>query len=325
MFGSQLLGHQPTFRGADFGMPEIASFGTAQFAQAVATSDSWEEHDGIEIVLVRSGEACWECPEHQLVRVCGSSGVLFPPGFRHRIVNGIYTPCHLVWIVFQPLEVAARVGRMISAEEISAIYDIASRRVAPVRFEQALARTIGALCQQLRNERLHIGSSVLMAEVRATFYSAVVGFWKQAAAGRQGVQSNAIVRRTQRILQDAEHDGAGLVEVSARVGCRKSHLHNLFKTELGMSPNDYRQRLRIKRGCERLAHGDEPITRISFDLGYSSSQYFCRVFKKYTGLTPSAYRDLFSVPSEPGRRPAAPVRQSAAAVEIEPSMPAPGQ
>ena len=31
-----------------------------EFRSAVATSDSWERHEGVEILFMRSGEACWE-------------------------------------------------------------------------------------------------------------------------------------------------------------------------------------------------------------------------------------------------------------------------
>jgi AraC-like DNA-binding protein len=60
-----------------------------------------------------------------------------------------------------------------------------------------------------------------------------------------------------------------------------------------MAPNDYRQRLRIKRCCERLTKTSDSITAIGIESGFQSSQYFSRVFKKYVGLTPSDYRSLF--------------------------------
>ena len=87
MHGSQLFGQQPTFAGADFGIPEIAFFGSVQFRKAVATADSWDDHDGMELVFVRGGEACWEYPGNRLFRVSGGHGVLFPPNHSHRIVT----------------------------------------------------------------------------------------------------------------------------------------------------------------------------------------------------------------------------------------------
>jgi AraC-like DNA-binding protein len=81
--------------------------------------------------------------------------------------------------------------------------------------------------------------------------------------------------------------------VAKRLGYGKSRLYSLFTHEVGMAPNDYRQRIRIKRCCERLTRTSDSITAIGIDSGFHSSQYFSRVFKKYVGVTPTDYRALF--------------------------------
>ena len=96
MIGSRLLGSQPTFSGVDFAMPEIATLGYYQFREAVATPDSWDKHDGVEIVFVRSGEACWERDDDGMAVVSGGQAVMFPAGLRHRIANGVYTPSRML-------------------------------------------------------------------------------------------------------------------------------------------------------------------------------------------------------------------------------------
>jgi AraC-like DNA-binding protein len=51
--------------------------------------------------------------------------------------------------------------------------------------------------------------------------------------------------------------------------------------------------VRVKRCCERLAQTSESVTSIGISAGFGSSQYFSRVFRKYVGVTPTAYRQLF--------------------------------
>ena len=48
-----------------------------QFRSAVATSDSWEEHDGMEILFMRSGEACWDLADEHFSMANGSQAVIF--------------------------------------------------------------------------------------------------------------------------------------------------------------------------------------------------------------------------------------------------------
>jgi len=292
MHGSQLFGQQPTFRGADFGIPEVAFFGYVQFRNAVATTDSWDDHGGAELVFVRTGEACWETPGNRLLRLNGGKGIVFPPNHRHRIINGVYTPCQLFWIEFQPLDIAKTACKLIPAEEIEAIFELARSRSVPVALGESLMRNLAGLCSLLADENLLIGSRMLMADLRSKFYAAIVDFWK-VSAGERGARSvSPIVREAETLLQlELGHDD--IPAISERVGCRKSHLYELFKREIGMAPNDYRQRLRIKQSCDLLSRTDEHVTDIAMNMGYSSSQYFSRVFKKYTGFTPLKYRALF--------------------------------
>ena len=77
-----------------------------------------------------------------------------------------------------------------------------------------------------------------------------------------------------------------IADVARQLGYGKSRLYSLFSREVGMAPNDYRQRVRIKRCCEKLVQTDDSITSIGISSGFGSSQYFARVFKKYVGVTP---------------------------------------
>src|SRR6476469_9466989 len=106
MLASQPLDRLPDLCGHDFGTPEIAMFSVCHFRRAVMTSDSWEQHDGTELLFVLSGEACWEFEDDRIAQVKGGQALVFPPNVRHRILNGVYTPSRALWMVFGPGEPA---------------------------------------------------------------------------------------------------------------------------------------------------------------------------------------------------------------------------
>lgn len=297
MIGSHLLGQQPTFAGADFGIPEIAFFGYYQFRNAVPTSDSWEEHAGIEIVFMQSGEACWDLPDDHFSMTTGSQALIIPAGRRHRIANGVYTPCRLLWLVFKPCDEAMEKARLFLGSEIEALFKVAEEQERPVDLPEESHRVLGELCARLTDERLLIGSAPIMAEVRSRVYSLATSLWDLCGSGRDAGAQSRLVRRAAAMLRESADDLAdrdeNIEEVARRLGYGKSRLYSLFTHEVGMAPNDYRQRIRIKRCCERLAKTADSITAIGIDNGFHSSQYFSRVFKKYVGLTPTEYRTLF--------------------------------
>ncbi|MEO7222662.1 MAG: AraC family transcriptional regulator [Devosia sp.] len=298
MIGSLLLGQQPTFGGADFGIPEIAQFGYYQFRNAVPTSDSWEEHGGIEILFMQSGEACWDLPDEHFSMATGSQAVIFPAGRRHRISNGVYTPCRLLWLVFQPQEVACGSARLFLGSEIEALFEMANSQERPIDLPEGPRRVLGELCARLTDERLMIGSTAMLAEVRSKVYSSITSLWEVCVNGGNSGTQSRLVRQAAALLREGTEDDIGdkdesIEDVARQLGYGKSRLYSLFTREVGMAPNDYRQRIRIKRCCERLTKSSDSVTAIGIDSGFHSSQYFSRVFKKYVGVTPSDYRRLF--------------------------------
>ena len=69
----------------------------------------------------------------------------------------------------------------------------------------------------------------------------------------------------------------------------RSRLYLEFKKNLGCSPVELQQQLRLKRAAERIKSG-EAITAISYDLGFSSPSHFCSRFKAFFGCTATEYR-----------------------------------
>lgn len=223
----------------------------------------------------------------------GGHGVLFSPNHSHRIVNGVYTPCQLLWIEFRPRQEAMREAKLIPAEEIAALYDFAMLPTAPVRLDESLMRNLASLAGLLTDPNVLIGSRMLTAEIRAKLYGSLIDFWKTLSNDRTGRSQSPLVRQAEELLQSELDSDDDIAALPARLGCSRSQLYQMFKQEVGMAPNDYRQRLRIKQSCEHLARTDAQITHIAMQLGYSSSQYFSRVFRKYIGMTPYSYRRLF--------------------------------
>ena len=66
-------------------------------------------------------------------------------------------------------------------------------------------------------------------------------------------------------------------------------IHN-FKSVMKMSPMQYIISLRIAMAKGYLENSTKNITEISNEVGYENALYFSRLFRKYTGMTPSEYR-----------------------------------
>ena len=82
-----------------------------------------------------------------------------------------------------------------------------------------------------------------------------------------------------------------LEEVAGHMGMSKSHFAHLFKEFTGMTFLDFLLGERIRRAKALFGNDNARIIDIAFDSGFASISSFNRAFRKYTGLTPSEYRD----------------------------------
>ncbi len=81
-----------------------------------------------------------------------------------------------------------------------------------------------------------------------------------------------------------------LEDIATRFSFNYSYLSAFFNSQMRESFNDYLNRIRIEKACELLHQQNKSIAEISKEVGYSEHSYFCRVFRKVTGKTPSSWR-----------------------------------
>ena len=81
-----------------------------------------------------------------------------------------------------------------------------------------------------------------------------------------------------------------MIEIAKNCGISESSLYNIFKQQLGKTPNTVRQEIMCKKAAELLCVTDMPIEEISYKTGFSSSSYFRKIFYSIYKTTPREYR-----------------------------------
>ena len=107
---------------------------------------------------------------------------------------------------------------------------------------------------------------------------------------RRGNSSNVVVKIKQ-IVKEKYHKNITVADIAADVYLTSTYICLIFKQETGETINDYLTKIRIEKAKELLLDSRNKIYDISTSVGYSDSSYFSKLFKKYTGLNPSEYRE----------------------------------
>ena len=82
-------------------------------------------------------------------------------------------------------------------------------------------------------------------------------------------------------------------DLAEALSCPSHHLSELINTVFETNFFDYINQYRIEAAKKVLLtpeNGDMKILAIAFETGFNNKATFNRVFKKYTGQTPSAFR-----------------------------------
>ena len=79
-------------------------------------------------------------------------------------------------------------------------------------------------------------------------------------------------------------------EMSQLTGLSPSYFSRTFRKAMDENFVSYVNRIKVEKAVEMLKTGNKSINVIAEMLGYTDASYFIKVFKRYTGTTPLAYR-----------------------------------
>ena len=71
-----------------------------------------------------------------------------------------------------------------------------------------------------------------------------------------------------------------------------NYLSDLLKKETGKNAQDHIHHYLIEEAKNNLLNTNDTISEIAFKLGFDYPQYFSKLFKSKTGITPAEYRNL---------------------------------
>lgn len=82
-----------------------------------------------------------------------------------------------------------------------------------------------------------------------------------------------------------------LEKIASEVYLTPNYTGHIFKENMSMSFNEYVTQVRMEYAKKFLMQPENKIYDVSFMVGYKNPHYFSKLFKKHTGVSPSAFKD----------------------------------
>lgn len=102
---------------------------------------------------------------------------------------------------------------------------------------------------------------------------------------------DALIKIKRYIHHNYANPHLSLAQISEANFMSVGYLCAFFKEKTGKTINQYITEIRMEKAKELLLDPGFKVDCVAKNVGYSDGNYFAKIFKKYTGLSPSEYRE----------------------------------
>lgn len=150
--------------------------------------------------------------------------------------------------------------------------------------------------EEMRIEYNEFKASVQALQFRHTKQSLLK--WTHAMIARTSHESRTksgkpLIELIRKYIDD-NYQTVSLEHIAERFFLNKNYFCTSFKNVTGISFMEYVTRLRMEQAKRLLVNSTLKTYEVATAVGYSDQRYFSQVFRKYTGLQPTQYRQSIS-------------------------------
>lgn len=217
--------------------------------------------------------------------------ILFPPGVVHAVPQDSHHLCTQYEVLFRILD--PELQGLLNTENVLVLHGVSH-----------LERLFSYICMYYKS------ADPLYISCVESFLCTILLSILTDQAGAEGscagyVDSSPYSPLVQRILCHVEKDFNRKYDLSAlarSLGLNKSYLCTAFRRETGITISEYINYHRVRETLVTLQYNgynkEVPIRELADQFGYVNASYFNRVFKKYTGMTPTEFINALSKASD---------------------------
>lgn len=125
----------------------------------------------------------------------------------------------------------------------------------------------------------------------AIWFNDILAWYGQRLTADKQASYRTEIKQVMEYVAEHFHEPLSLGTVSEYIGISEGYLSAVFKKETGMNFVEYVTELRIQKAAAYMRTTDLPHYVIAEKVGYENTNYFSRIFKKMTGMSPTLYRE----------------------------------
>lgn len=110
-------------------------------------------------------------------------------------------------------------------------------------------------------------------------------------------QTNHLVKSAMEYIGDKYKKNIMLIDLAKHLGVTPQYMSRVLNAYSDLTFSELVSKDRIEES-KILLRGNMKVNEVAFSLGFQSQNYFTKVFKKFTGMTPREYKNLGEINTE---------------------------
>ena len=255
-----------------------------------ASPQTRQFHRNIQLTFMIKGTLSWKLPDGKTIRLDGGKYCITRRGDTVDNLHDAISPCSLIWIIFDPLATGTGGGSLFSAKELRAIGNSLSAVSGSVfRMNHATNFYINEIRELVMKSAGKNISPADMQRIRIALTGILVES-ANASSLENCCPANLCDQVKKLVLSDPVKN-LSVAEIAAAFKLSPDFFAKKFRIESGTSVADFVRRMKLEEAMRLMRDESKNITDTAFSLGFSSSQYFATLFRKYYGCTPKQFRE----------------------------------
>lgn len=152
-----------------------------------------------------------------------------------------------------------------------------------MKFVQSFEKIL-AIFHEGHAYKMLVQAAAAMHELLGDLYGLVCN----RGMGQESIKAR--VERTLDVMRNNLGMQVSIQELAASANLSHAYYALQFRRHTGQSPRSYFNQLKVTKACEYLTTTSAKVESIAHLVGYEDPFYFCRLFKRIVGKTPTEYR-----------------------------------
>lgn len=232
-----------------------------------------------QLIYLTHGKGTFESSSQKKAEIkSGNMQLLFPDEW-HTYYPDSATGWNEYWIGFKSSAMDERVRNGFFAEQ---------KPIFQVGLQEEIVRLYNLAIEVARNQRA--GFQQMLGGIVDLLLGYAYSFDKHQSF--EELQVVKQINAAKILMQERFANGISAEQVAQELRLGYSWFRHLFKKFSGFAPNQYILELKISKAKSLLTNTDRIIKEIAYECGFENLEYFCSIFKKKEGMTPTQYRQM---------------------------------